>query len=175
MNLPWTYIFWYIFWFSTYLFSKQSVKQDIWFTCSDHWVMGNLSDRFAMHTRISLSGWLQAWWSQAHCHYFFYLVVSTMISITRQLAGLVVGPPLCKIWLRQLGWLYIPNISGKIKFMATKPPTSDKYKLVNFWIIIPSRFFFGWAFRTSISRRARRLMARGVLERHASTKFSKIM
>ena len=31
--------------------------------------------------------------------------------------------PLWKIWLRQLGWLFIPNINGKIKKMATKPPT----------------------------------------------------
>ena len=36
---------------------------------------------------------------------------------------LVVGPPLWKIWVRQLGWLETPNISGKIKLMATKPPT----------------------------------------------------
>ena len=36
---------------------------------------------------------------------------------------LVVGPPLWKIWLRQLGWLEIPNISGKMPKMATKPPT----------------------------------------------------
>ena len=27
------------------------------------------------------------------------------------------GPPLWKIWVRQLGWLFIPNISGKIKLM----------------------------------------------------------
>ena len=43
------------------------------------------------------------------------------------------GPPLWKIWLRQLGWLYIPNISGKISKMATKPPTrsiSSKYRQI---------------------------------------------
>ena len=33
------------------------------------------------------------------------------------------GPPLWKIWVRQLGWLATPNINGKIKLMATKPPT----------------------------------------------------
>ena len=38
---------------------------------------------------------------------------------------LVVGPPLWKIWVRQLGWWSQPNISGKIKLMATKPPTSQ--------------------------------------------------
>ena len=30
---------------------------------------------------------------------------------------------LWKIWVRQLGWLEIPNISGKMPKMATKPPT----------------------------------------------------
>ena len=35
---------------------------------------------------------------------------------------LVVGPPLWKIWLRQLGWWQKPNINGKITLMATKPP-----------------------------------------------------
>ena len=34
---------------------------------------------------------------------------------------LVVGPPLWKIWVRQLGWLF--PIYGKIIQMATKPPT----------------------------------------------------
>ena len=37
----------------------------------------------------------------------------------------MVGPPLWKIWLRQLGWWQQPNISGKIIQMATKPPTRD--------------------------------------------------
>ena len=32
---------------------------------------------------------------------------------------LVVGPPLWKIWVRQLGWWSQPNSHGKIKFMAT--------------------------------------------------------
>ena len=27
------------------------------------------------------------------------------------------GPPLWKIWLRQLGWFDVPNINGKITFM----------------------------------------------------------
>ena len=36
---------------------------------------------------------------------------------------LVVGPPPWKIWVRQLGWLFPPSISGKIKLMASKPPT----------------------------------------------------
>ena len=38
---------------------------------------------------------------------------------------LVLGLPLWKIWVRQLGWLDNPNINGKIKLMATKPPTSN--------------------------------------------------
>ena len=37
---------------------------------------------------------------------------------------LLVGPPLWKIWGRQLGWWQQPNIKGKIKLMATKAPTS---------------------------------------------------
>ena len=46
-------------------------------------------------------------------------------------------PPLWKIWVRQLGWLLIPNKNGKIKFMATKPPTSRKYDI---WLyhVVPS-------------------------------------
>ena len=36
---------------------------------------------------------------------------------------LVVGPPLWKIWVRQLGWWKQPNMSGKMPKMATKPPT----------------------------------------------------
>ena len=32
---------------------------------------------------------------------------------------LMVGPPLWKIWVRQLGWSSKPKIHGKIKFMAT--------------------------------------------------------
>ena len=36
---------------------------------------------------------------------------------TRLFYWLVVGPPLWKIWVRQLGWWQQPNINGKIKLM----------------------------------------------------------
>ena len=42
---------------------------------------------------------------------------------------LVVGPPLWKIWVRQLGWWHKPNINGKIQKMATKPPTSNELEI----------------------------------------------
>ena len=54
--------------------------------------------------------------------------------------------PLWKIWLRQLGWLEIPNISGKIKLMATihhqpaygtQPPFVDlKFPAKTLWTIL---------------------------------------
>ena len=46
--------------------------------------------------------------------------------IPKNPSWLVVGPALWKIWIRQLGWLFF-NISGKIKLMATKPPTSQMF------------------------------------------------
>ena len=45
------------------------------------------------------AGWFTGWWLYTH-------------------------PVLKKIRVRQLGWWKQPNINGKIKFMATKPPTS---------------------------------------------------
>ena len=56
-------------------------------------------------------------------------IISTCKLHNLYIIWLVVGPPLWKIWFRQLGWLDIPNISGKIKFMATKPPTSHGISL----------------------------------------------
>ena len=51
---------------------------------------------------------------------------------------LVVGPALWKIWLRQWGWWKQPNINGKIKLMATKPP-SRSFKGC-FWRIQSAKF-----------------------------------
>ena len=49
-------------------------------------------------------------------------VLNTFVTILKTALchnWLVVGPPLCKIWVRQLGWLEIPNIHGKMPKMAT--------------------------------------------------------
>ena len=47
-------------------------------------------------------------------------------------------PPLWKIWVRQLGWLEIPNINGKIKFMATihHPPDDlfSEFSINSCWL-----------------------------------------
>ena len=43
---------------------------------------------------------------------------------------LVVGPPLWKIWVRQLGWLDIPNINGKIKNWWQPNHQPDSYIIV---------------------------------------------
>ena len=53
--------------------------------------------------------------------------------------------PLWKIWVRQLGWLDIPNISGKIEFMATKPPTSYDVACLSF-------YYTGWLFERGFPR-----------------------
>ena len=50
---------------------------------------------------------------------------------------LVVGPPLWKIW-KSVG-IIIPNISGKIKLMATKPPTRES-------ILDILGLFLGWRY-----------------------------
>ena len=63
----------------------------------------------------------------------YYNISDTSKSIQRLV---VWTPPLWKIWVRQLGWLYIPNINGTIQKMATKPPTS-----IIHWPIFP--LFFG--------------------------------
>ena len=51
------------------------------------------------------------------------LYYSVMVKLGVFFFGLVVGPPLWKIW-KSIGMI-IPFIYGNIKLMATKPPTSD--------------------------------------------------
>ena len=43
--------------------------------------------------------------------------------------------PLKNDGVRQLGWWQQPNINGKIKFMATKPPTSTQLQKNNYQIL----------------------------------------
>ena len=56
-------------------------------------------------------------------HHQFFIRISSIIQFYQvyhqDLIWLVVGPPLWKIWVRQLGWWHKPNISGKIKKRAT--------------------------------------------------------
>ena len=54
----------------------------------------------------------------------FLIVQYTYTNFKTFIWLVVVYPPLWKIWVRQLGWGQQPNISGKIKLMATKPPSS---------------------------------------------------
>ena len=84
--------------------------------------------------------------------------------------------PLKRIWLRQLGWWQTPNISGKIKLMATKPPTRQSHDLHGPWNLqnrpwswpcrppqglrpghrwdkFTSRFLVGWYFWGKIQRK----------------------
>ena len=66
--------------------------------------------------RSSEQNWLFFAWTYQHSYQKM-----SQVHIT----WLVVGPPLWKIWVRQLGWWNSqPNINGKIELMATKPPTS---------------------------------------------------
>ena len=59
-----------------------------------------------------------------------------------RICWLVVGPPLWKIWVRQLGWWMQPNINGTIKLMATKPPTRKFYPATHGYPISGHVFFF---------------------------------
>ena len=52
---------------------------------------------------------------------------------------LVVGPPLWKIWVRQLGWWNEPKMNGKMpKFMATSYHQPDMISTIHDWYISPA-------------------------------------
>ena len=66
--------------------------------------------------------------------FYIYIYMCVLYDIS---TWLVVEPPLWKIWLRQLGWLF-PTEWKVIKFHGSKQPTS-----YTFFLILPnSRFLF---------------------------------
>ena len=68
----------------------------------------------------------------------------------QQTNWLVVGPPLWKIWLRQLRDEEIPNINGKMRKMATKPPTSIIIACYTFIIQNVCVYIYSYLFHNSI-------------------------
>ena len=79
---------------------------------------------------------------------------------------LVVGPPLWKIWVRQLGWLEIPKINGKIELMATKPPT--RWYIMKFII----RYIMIWWNHDTNHQTTNQLHVSGYLQKSAATDSS---
>ena len=91
---------------------------------------------------ISSVRWIQRWESKSDGADF-----SLCLKVS---AWLVVGPPLWKIWLRQLRDEEIPNINGKMRKMATKPPTSIIIACYTFIIQNVCIYIYSYLFHNSI-------------------------
>ena len=71
-----------------------------------------------VHNQSIHKGWIQTN-KQNWCHWCHWISKKSYNKPWKQPCWLVVGPPLCKIWVRQLGWLETQYEWENAKFMAT--------------------------------------------------------